>query len=864
MSNDSERLIDRKQEIAEFRDLLKMILNKQAFIYPIRELVGPGGIGKTRLIKAIIDDCSHLQIPSLLIDFATFPVEKRSIHYIIHHLISNIPLKVRDIEKRDEILSAISVDRADLSLISDGNIFLEDIYIDQILELFREFNGVTIFDSMEHAPSSIIHFLSERLILPLSSTGTMLFIFASRTDIDWGSSKYRVRRRGKAIDLKLFSPSETREQLSDSSFDHVTNEVQSITSGHPESNEVVIDYLEYIQQIENRRISREVFGDYEARLIVAVVEKARERHTIPESLYRAFYVLSILRVFDINLPKTFWVRMDPSTNWDTDQLPSELIDALLDTRLVDIASKERGYVGVPGYVTNRFVRNILSLHMRFFSRDEYLMLSRMAFDYFNQIRPPRLVPDAVFPIVEKLYHLADIVRLSHSNRSDLAIALALRDQLKKDVFDAIGNPYDNHNQNQIVMELEERKKAFNWIRERIFQDEELIEKIGDTPPSRRSRRDRKPSFLISVLDEIEHELFRPIPASLDIIRQKSPSSGKGGYQYDVTLIIPDRNIDQTEKIPMNEVRKDSLLKSIRKANSLSELVILGKFMGKHFIPEGIQDKIKAHNGPITINVNETDIPWELIHDGKEFIALRLPLGKKLRASETPRLSGVRRNKTIRPLIVGVPRTAVEGFDQLPHVEKEIHSLIEVFSKGGELEVEFNPANDVLFDDDADSIQFLIHLASEEYNIIHFAGHAVYDENSGEGGLVLADEVVDIREIRRHMGGQPLVFLNACRSAANEFVEATVGYRGSFTSGVASSFIIGGAAGCIGSMWEVLDINSIEVSTNFYKKILDGMMIGEALRLTKVELKLRDPDNKAWASYVLFGDPTTRLSFDTRR
>lgn len=60
-----------------------------------------------------------------------------------------------------------------------------------------------------------------------------------------------------------------------------------------------------------------------------------------------------------------------------------------------------------------------------------------------------------------------------------------------------------------------------------------------------------------------------------------------------------------------------------------------------------------------INVNDPEIPWELIHDGDEFIALRLPLGKRLRSAETARVAQRKVKEKLRPLLVGMSHTSLQ-------------------------------------------------------------------------------------------------------------------------------------------------------------------------------------------------------------
>jgi CHAT domain-containing protein len=46
---------------------------------------------------------------------------------------------------------------------------------------------------------------------------------------------------------------------------------------------------------------------------------------------------------------------------------------------------------------------------------------------------------------------------------------------------------------------------------------------------------------------------------------------------------------------------------------------------------------------------------------------------------------------------------------------------------------------------------------------------------------------------------------------------------------------------------------------FYRYVLSGEPTGEALRLARMEIRQSYPDEITWAAYVLYGDPTFRLT-----
>ena len=126
-----------------------------------------------------------------------------------------------------------------------------------------------------------------------------------------------------------------------------------------------------------------------------------------------------------------------------------------------------------------------------------------------------------------------------------------------------------------------------------------------------------------------------------------------------------------------------------------------------------------------------------------------------------------------------------------------------------------------------------------------------------GGLALADSVVSLDDIQRHIEGRPLVFLNACRSGAATQVRLQPAYLGSHALGLATSFIIGGAAACIGNLWRLPDDKASQFPLTFYRELLEGAVLGEALRRAKVTARGNYPSEIWWPSYSLFGDPSLK-------
>jgi len=151
------------------------------------------------------------------------------------------------------------------------------------------------------------------------------------------------------------------------------------------------------------------------------------------------------------------------------------------------------------------------------------------------------------------------------------------------------------------------------------------------------------------------------------------------------------------------------------------------------------------------------------------------------------------------------------------------------------------------------------LVTRSYELIHFAGHACFnEEDPRKSELKLAEgRFVFAEELERVLSGRPFVFLSACEAGMAETEVAEVGFRGKYTEGIATLVLLGGAIGCLGPMWRIDDGLAKEFALEFYRQLLvKGMLIGEAVR--RARLRLREEDSDLWAAWILYGDPLQSL------
>jgi hypothetical protein len=146
--------------------------------------------------------------------------------------------------------------------------------------------------------------------------------------------------------------------------------------------------------------------------------------------------------------------------------------------------------------------------------------------------------------------------------------------------------------------------------------------------------------------------------------------------------------------------------------------------------------------------------------------------------------------------------------------------------------------------------------SGAYDVIHYAGHAMFDSNDpGRSGILCSDSVLSGQELAV-IGNLPaLVFFNACesgrvRKAPKEAPSALEGLQRSVS--FAEAFLRGGIANFVGTYWPVGDASAEVFAKTFYGGIVKGQAVGDALIAGRSEVrKLGSFD---WADYIHYGDP----------
>jgi len=272
------------------------------------------------------------------------------------------------------------------------------------------------------------------------------------------------------------------------------------------------------------------------------------------------------------------------------------------------------------------------------------------------------------------------------------------------------------------------------------------------------------------------------------------------------------------------------------------------FCDELFTPE-VKEKVrKAESDHLILQLDDqlVHIPWELVHDGQQFLCQKFNMGRLVKTRQT--VLGTRARSLGRPfkmLVLVDPRGDLEGAYR---EGTELRDFMDRFKDN--VSVTFR-SSDITADFMRQKIR--------NFDLIHFAGHAEYHpENPADSGWRLSDGVFSARDITKLSGTSAmpaLVFSNACQSARTEEWRIKEEFQEEIF-GLANAFILSGVKHYIGTFWEILDEPSSHFALECYRHALSGMTVGEAVRQARLSLiKDYGEETIVWASYLLYGDPT---------
>ena len=282
----------------------------------------------------------------------------------------------------------------------------------------------------------------------------------------------------------------------------------------------------------------------------------------------------------------------------------------------------------------------------------------------------------------------------------------------------------------------------------------------------------------------------------------------------------------------------------------------GRAIWVDLLPPFLKERLaEARDADLLLHLDEAlvGIPWELLHDGEEF------LGRAHRMGRLVTLDGqtvsVQRAMT-PPLSVLL---VVDPSGDLPAARRELDELVTQLEDAPHFGATTIMAGDVTMRAFRDALG--------GHDVLHFAGHAM---GGVRGGLRFADGVFStalLRELGDRVHFPGLVFLNACGSS-DDAIRLSAGTAETSlegVSGIASALLRSGVRHFVGTLWEVRDEVARTFAIAFYRTLGAGESIGRAMAAGRRAVAAAFGEGSLlWADHLLYGDPSWTVAPPSNR
>lgn len=255
-------------------------------------------------------------------------------------------------------------------------------------------------------------------------------------------------------------------------------------------------------------------------------------------------------------------------------------------------------------------------------------------------------------------------------------------------------------------------------------------------------------------------------------------------------------------------------------------------------------RIKLHFDPTLPSAAALcSLPWELLYNAetRDYLGIN-PLTPLVRYLEVPRATQVGPFKPpLRILLVASNPAASPALD----LRREREQIEQEWARDREVVIQ------ILERCDRESLRE--QLCDAKFDVLHFMGHAGFDEATGTGALLLDGprglcEPVSGEVLADLLKGRlpRLVVLNACQSA-----RALSGTGRDFFSGLAAAVVIGGVPAVVAMRAPIADSAAIRFSKALYGQLARGRGVDAAVAEGRRALYADAPGSSAWATPVLF-------------
>ncbi len=299
------------------------------------------------------------------------------------------------------------------------------------------------------------------------------------------------------------------------------------------------------------------------------------------------------------------------------------------------------------------------------------------------------------------------------------------------------------------------------------------------------------------------------------------------------------------------------------------LLTLGSILFESLLPAPLQEALRHLDSPLIISTNTPDIPWELMFDAStkpgRYLCHTLSIGRVLHSANRERDTALRPSLPERPTRKMGRREAqgltvlflVNPTGERSSAEEEVASLCTTLPE--------SVSRIILYRQQANQLEMRMRVNAEMPHVLHYSGPLPLTTNAGDPVLALpGNSRLDsnvVEQILQPLPKRPLIFLSCLederlgRTGVNGQNQQD---RDELMERLAGNLLKAGAGSVLVLRWPVSMQRVSEFAALFYQDVVDGVMLGEALRRARVTMAQHYIDDTSWMSFTLYGDPMQRL------
>lgn len=329
----------------------------------------------------------------------------------------------------------------------------------------------------------------------------------------------------------------------------------------------------------------------------------------------------------------------------------------------------------------------------------------------------------------------------------------------------------------------------------------------------------------------------------------SQQDGRGVYTFGAALLGTGNKATVLRgEMNVSEANLESLHRALGAGLTFSALPVWGTRAAELLLGPEIRDALSCLRDHPLVLVHDaaaSRFPWEAICIDGVFPSKHAGLSRRYLAdnlSVAKWLEERRKDKVLNMLLIVNPTEDLEG------AEEEGERIQQLFATNQAVRLVLRcgkaARKGVLLDD----------MKSGGYDVIHYAGHAYFNEtHPGRSGIVCSgQEVLSGADLAQLANLPSLVFFNACEAGRVRKAGAGAALQRRLQESVsfAEAFLRGGVANYIGTYWPVNDAAAKAFAGTLYQSLLEGETVGDALLRARGAVFAQK--NADWANYIHYG------------